>query len=809
MVCHWKVQVWDEQDAPSRWSEAAFWSVGLLHAEDWSASWIGLKDDTDRAMDLLPLPRYLRKKFVLQTRPARATAYVTAAGVYQLRLNGDRVGNHLLAPEWTNYHKRIQYDTLDITKTLLPGRNVVGAVLSNGWYCGLWQNWPPKIGIWGKHPYLLLQIEIEYPDGRSERIVSDASWRGMTDGPIRFAGIYEGETYDARKEMPGWDKPGFVQELWRPVVNSSSDPDFKVGRLIWQRSEPIQEREPLVPGAVTEPKPGVYVFDMGQNMVGWCRVRVNLPRGSEISLLHNEMLNPEGTVYMDNLHAGRLSTGDRQILRYTGKGGGMQIYEPHFTYMGFRYVELRGFTKKPEKEMLTGITFGTSSETVGSFTCSHPLVNRLAQNIQWSLRGNLMSIPTDCPSRDERCGYAGDAEFIMPTAVYNLNMAAFLNKWLVDLCEDSQRAEGGFADMAPDYGAGDSQNVGWADGGIICPYLAFRTYGDRRVLRDHYPAMKRYVQMLIDTSHGHTRGPDHVGLGDWLNLGGNASDAVIGTAYYAYIISIMTEIADALGEHEDAAAFWDRANQITQAFIETFVDREGRIKESSQTGYALAFAMGLVPPYLHQQMSDQFVQSLVALNNHLATGLMGTSHLLTGLHVAGRDDWASRLLLTETFPSWLFEVKQGATTIWERWDGWRPEHGFQSPTMNSFNHYALGSCGEYLYSVIGGIRQASPGYQQIVLRPTCIDDFEWATASYKSINGLIRCAWNKKGNDLSISVTVPPNTTATIVLPIAADKELFESGTPIAQAEGLKLKSSGNGVATLEAGSGRYEFVLR
>jgi alpha-L-rhamnosidase len=451
---------------------------------------------------------------------------------------------------------------------------------------------------------------------------------------------------------------------------------------------------------------------------------------------------------------------------------------------------------------------------VGSFTCSHESVNRLVQNVQWSLRGNLMGVPTDCPSRDERCGYTGDSEFIMPTAVYNMNLAAFLSKWLVDVCEDSQYADGGFSDMAPDYmatavpdfKAQDNENVGWGDGGIISPYIMFKTYGDVRVLRDHYPAMQRYAKMLIDTSIGYTRGPDRVGHGDWLHLGGNASDVILGTIYYAYIFMLMAEIAQVLDKTEDAIAYRHRATEISRTFVETFVEPTGRIKDSSQTGYALVFAMGLVPSSMQEKMSQHFAESLAAFNYHLATGLMGTSHLLTGLHAAKRDDLASRLLLTESFPSWLYEVNQGATTIWERWDGWTPDKGFQWSGMNSFNHYALGSCGEYLYSTVGGIRAGAPGYKHIIVCPTCIEGFDWATTEYKSIQGFIRCAWKKSGDHLDVSVAIPPNTTAAIHLPTSDVHCILESGKSILHAQDLRLESAGHGVTVVNVGSGRYEF---
>jgi len=421
----WKVRVWNRRDQPSAWSQPSFWSMGFLQPDDWRAKWIGGEESPAPPPEQTATPRYLRTEFMVGRHLRRATLYATALGLYELRLNGRRVGDALLAPEWTDYRKRVQYQTYDVTRRLLTGTNVWGAILGNGWYCGHWQMWKSKLlSLYGSQPFLRAQLELEYADGSRGRVCTDESWRGTTDGPLRCSGIYEGETYDARKEMPGWDAGGFDPQRWRSV--SVTNPG--AAQLVWQRSEPICVTEELKPVSVKEPKPGVYVFDLGQNLAGWCRLRVRESAGTTVTLKCNEMLNPEGTVYMDNLHAGHLSRGDRQMIRYTCRGGGEEFYEPHFTYQGFRYVEVAGLSRRPTANFLVGRVFHTGFQRVGDFRCSNEWLNRLARNIQWSQRANTMGVPTDCCQRDERCGYTGDMNFFMPTAVYNFGVAAFFNR---------------------------------------------------------------------------------------------------------------------------------------------------------------------------------------------------------------------------------------------------------------------------------------------------------------------------------------------------------------------------------------------
>jgi len=811
MDCHWKVRVWDKDGKASDWSKPASWSMGLLDAGDWQAHWIGLEQadeakvpvqtstaDDGTSGDRLPVARNLRKSFDIDKSVRRATAYVTALGLYELRLNGARVGDHLLAPEWTNYHKRVLYQTYDVTAQVRHGRNAMGVILGNGWYCGNWQHWQAKLKpIYGDQPYAKVQLEIESADGSVQTVVSDGSWRGTTNGPLRMSGIYEGETYDARQDMPGWDTASFDDMAWRAVTVATP----MAGALVWQRGEPIRATQELKPVALTEPKPGVYVFAFDQNMVGWCRFSFRGKAGQTVELQHGEMRNPDGTVFTGNLCV--VSQHRVQLERYTFRGDGVETFEPHFTYHGFQYVEVRGLQEKPSLGSLTGVVFHSACPEVGRFTCSEPLLDRLAQNILWSQRGNYMGVPTDCPQRNERCGYTGDAQFFMRAAVYNMDVSAFFSRWLVDVCENAQMPDGHFADHAPTFGPGDGPNIGWSDAGIICPYEIYRNYGDTRVIREHYAAMKRKLDWLDKESRDFLF-TGKVGNGDWLSNGGGADKEVIGTAYAAFDFRLMAEMADAIGEKKDAARFRDRADRIAAAFAKAYIDADGRIKGSSQSGYALAFTMGLVPAPLQEKMTGCFVDEVRRFDWHPRTGFIGTPRLLPGLHLAGRDDAAYKLLLTRTAPSWLYPVSIGATTIWEQWvawDGVTPQGG-----MNSLNHYSFGAVGEYLFGMVGGIQPARPGFKSIRIQPVIRDGLTWAKCSYDSIHGRILSNWKREGSRLTMEVTIPANTTATVYVPAKDAAGVTESGKPAAKAAGVKFLRMENGAAVYEVGSGTYRF---
>lgn len=800
--CFWKVRIWDDSKKPTQWSSPSAWTMGLLKPDDWGGHWIGVHSETD-SPEQLATPRYMRRPFSVNAQIRRATAYVTALGLYELRLNGQRVGNHLLAPEWTNYFKRVQYQTFDVTSMVRTGKNALGVILGNGWYSGGWQQWKSQLKpIYGNQPFLRLQLEIELSDGQKEIVESDEKWRGTDTGPLRFSGIYEGESCDARKDFPGWDTAAFVENSWRPIDIGHP----KVGSMVSQRSEPIEETQQVAPISVKEPKPGTYVFDLGQNLAGWTKFRVKEAAGTAVMMQFNEVLNPDGTVYMDNLHAGHLSTGDRQIDRYICRGSGEEVFEPHFTYHGFRYVQVTGLTKRPDVKSLSGIVFHNAFRKVGTFSCSNPTLNRLALNIQWSQRSNMMGVPTDCCQRDERCGYTGDGQFFAPTAVYNFDVAAFFNKWLVDVCEDSQMPGGWFADHAPTFGPGNGWNVGWSDAGIICPYIIWQTYGDTKVIREHYAAIKRNLALLKETSPSllHKK---RVGNGDWLNLGGGASDEVIGTAYDAYDFKLASEMAEAIGERSDAREYGARSRAIAKAFVTEYVNPDGSIKDSSQTGFALAFTMGLVPENLKSKMADQFVSEVKRFDWHLATGFIGTPRLLPALHLAGKDDVAYRLLLQETYPSWLYPVKLGATTTWERWDGWLPNKGFQDSGMNSFNHYSFGSVGEYMYANVGGIRPETPGYKVFRIQPEIGNGLDWANVSFESIHGKIVSDWKVSGATITMDIEVPANTTAIVCVPAKNRSSVKVAGSIAELHRSVAYLRREGPNAVFQVESGRYQFT--
>ena len=801
--CFWKVRIWDRNGKVSGWSKPASWTMGLLDAADWKAKWIGVNDPSPTEW---ARPRYLRKSFTTKKAVRRAMVYVTALGLYELRLNGKRVGDHLLAPEWTNYNKRVQYQTYDVTRIIHTGSNAIGALLGNGWYSGGWQKWKEKLtAIYGSEPLFLAQLEIEFSDGTHQLMVSDGSWRGTADGPLQFAGIYEGVTYDAHKEFRGWDTPIFNDSKWSAVTTPQAGKDSKIGKLAAQRGNPIRVTQEIKPVSVNEPKPGVYVYAFDQNIVGWCRFKFHGKAGETVELQHGEMRNPDGTVFLGNLTV--VSKHRIQLDQYTFKGNQEEIFEPNFTYHGFQYVEVRGLKEKPNLQDLTGVIFHSDCPEVGEFTCSEPLLNRLAKNILWSQRGNYMGVPTDCPQRNERCGYTGDAQFFMRAAVYNMDVSAFFSRWLVDVCEEAQMPDGHFADHAPTFGPGDGPNIGWSDAGIICPYEIYRTYGDTRIIREHYAAMKRNLDWLTRESKDYLF-TGKVGNGDWLSNEGGASKEVIGTAYSAFDFRLMAEMADAIGEKEDASHFRDRAGKITQAFSTAYIDQEGGIKQSSQSGYALAFTMGLVPPSLKEKMTERFTGEVSRFDWHPRTGFIGTPRLLPGLHLAGRDDDAYKLLLNKTAPSWLYPVSIGATTIWERWvawDGKTPQGG-----MNSLNHYAFGAVGEYLFRMIGGISEEMPGYQRIRIEPVIREGLTWANTSYNSVHGKICTAWKVNGSELELNVTIPANTTATIFVPANDATDVTESGKPTVIAEGVKFlrMDNGNAVYTVESGNYRFQSLL-
>jgi alpha-L-rhamnosidase len=737
--------------------------------------------------------RYLRKSFNLKSPVRQAVLYASALGLYEIRLNGQRVGDHVLAPDWTDYRQRVRYQAYDVTAMVKPGDNALGALLANGWFSGKLGNGAHQ--FFGKVPALLAQLEVIYADGRTERIGTDASWKSHAS-PILASDFMLGEDYDARLEVKGWDQPGLDDSKWIPTAVR----DESSRKLDAQVMEPVRKISEIRPKAVSEPKPGCWTYDLGQNMVGVVRLKVSAPAGTKVTLRHAERLNPDGSLYTKNLR------GAPSVDHYICKGGGVETWQPLFTFHGFQYVELTGLAGKPDLDAVTGIVIASDTPPVGEFVCSDARINQLQSNIVWGQRGNYLSVPTDCPQRDERLGWMGDAQVFIRTATYNADVAAFFTKWMVDV-DDGQTPEGSFADVSPNT-MGVNGVPAWGDAGVICPWTIYEVYGDKRMLERHLPAMTKWIEYMLAHSTGLIRDKDRGNdYGDWLSIGADTPKDLIGTAYFAYSTRLVAKSCHALGRMAEAHKYEQLFQDIKAAFNKRYVSPDGRIRGNTQCVYAMALKFDLLPAELRPRAAQYLEDDIKAKGNHLSTGFVGVSYLLPVLTQADKTDTAYGLLLQDTFPSWLFSVKHGATTIWERWDGWTPEKGFQDPGMNSFNHYSLGSCGEYLFGYVGGIRPASPGFKTILIDPVIQDGLNWAKTRYASIQGPIATAWKREGKHLALEVVIPANTTATICIPAAGLASVTEGGKPVASAPGVQFLRMEKGRAMFEVGGGTYQFT--
>jgi alpha-L-rhamnosidase len=741
---------------------------------------------------------YLRKDFTLTKPVAKARLYATALGLYELHLNGKRVGDHIFAPDWTDYSKRVRYQDYDVTSMVKPGANTWAGFLGNGWYAGHIGNGGYQ--AWGKVPALFAQLEVTYQDGSVERIVTDGSWK-THPGPITSADFMLGENYDAQLEIPGWDEPGLDTSTWTPA-SERAEASREIDAQIDQPVRETAERHPKLLKQVN----GRWIYDLGQNMVGFVRLKVSEPKGTVITLRHAEMLAADGTIYTANLR------GAPSIDTYTCRGGGVETWQPHFTFHGFRYIEISGLKEQPPEGALTGIVIGTDFPRTGEFASSYAPINQLQSNIQWGMRGNYLSVPTDCPQRDERMGWMGDAEVFCRTATYNGDVAAFFTKWMVDV-DDAQKDDGEFTDVSPSpqgQGGGNGGVPAWGDAGVIIPVTIYRMYGDTRILQKHLANMKRWVDWCQAHStnliRDHDRGPDY---GDWLSQGEDTPKDLIGTAFFGYSTGLLAEACDAVGD-VDAPKYHQLFNDIKAVFTQKYVQPDGHMTGDTQSGYAMAVRFNLVSDDLKPKIAQLLADNIARHQDHLTSGFVGVSYLLPVLCQYGHVAEAYKLFEQDTFPSWLFSVKNGATTIWERWDGWRPDKGFQNPGMNSFNHYSLGSCGEWMYDTVAGIDldPAAPAFKHIIIHPTPGGTLTEADAIYDSINGEITTKWTLHGSAFALHVTIPINTTAKIDFPAMDDPNtLREDGKGLAI---RVIRNPGQPVRTsVDVGSGDYNFTCQ
>jgi alpha-L-rhamnosidase len=807
----WKVRVWDEDQTVSGWSDPAWFEVELDPAEGWRACWIGLArapeevrpptepgppDMLSRALDPAP---YLRRAFQVGQPAASARLYVTALGLYEARLNGSRIGDAVLAPGWTDYNQRIPYQTHDVTRLLTGGENVIGAVLADGWYSGFFGFDAKRAGAhYGSAPEFLAQLVITFADGTEQWVVTDERWQAAF-AAVRHADLLMGERHDLRLEPGGWDRPGFGATGWRPVRCRERD-----GRpLVADPGPPIRVTEGIAPRRVTRDADGRHIVDFGQNLPGWVRIRAGGPAGTRIRVRHAEVLADDGGLYTENLRTARQT--DEFIT-----GGGAEVLEPRFTVHGFRYAEITGYPGDLDPAGVMACVVHSDIARAGSFESSQDWLNQLVRNIDWGQRGNFISVPTDCPQRDERLGWLGDAQIFARTACYNRDVAAFFAKWMDDVA-DAQLPSGSFTDVAPRLTFTGPGAPAWADAGVIVPWTMYQMYGDTGLLQRHYAAMTAWMDLLERTNPGYLRSRDlGKSYNDWLAPGDDETPAeLLATAYWAHDAALMAEIADAVGRPGDAAGYRALWSKIRSAFADAFVAADGQIASGSQTAYVLGLHMRLIPDELRTAAAARLVEAIRRADWHLTTGFVGVGYILPVLSSSGHTSVAYRLLGQDSAPSWRYMIDHGATTIWERWDGWTRERGFQSAWMNSFNHYALGSVGEWLYRFVLGIdlEPGTAGFGRLILRPHPGGGLGRVAGSYRSVRGPVATAWERSGGRFTFRAELPPNVTASVRVPSADPAAVRDAEGRAPSAVAGFPGAHGAQEAVFEVGSGRHEFA--
>ena len=856
---HWNLQVWDRAGVESVWSEPATFSLGLLDAAEWKGQWISIRDDAPLHAEPgklhLPPARHYRKPFVTAKPVKRAVLHGTALGLVDWSIDGRRVTEDLFEPGWADYHRRVHARTHDVTGLVAkPGPHCLGAVVADGWYAGyvgyglLVGYGPHKTGrsIYGKTPAILCQLEIEYADGTRERIVTDPSWHVTDAGPIREADFLMGEAYDARRELAGWDTPSHVEDetLWRAAVPAEANavekaPFFEPGlsrevtvgfvkpaAIVAYAAPPVRVTEELAAQRMTEPQPGVFVFDMGQNFAGVGQLKVTAPAGTELKLRYGEMLHRDGRLMTENLRKARATD------TYVCKGGGVEIWTPRFTYHGFQFVEVSGLPAgtPPPLDTVTGLAVHNDTPLVGRFACSDDLLTRFWRNTRWTQRANFIEVPTDCPQRDERLGWMGDAQAYARTATFNADVAAFFTKWIEDVRE-AQRREGPDAGAYPDYcpypfahgKPGATFGTAWTDAGVICPWTMAMVYRDRRLVERHWDSMTAFMdwRLRLDPKlEGVAAGNQ---WGDWLNVNEATPTAYLDLCYHAQSARMMTQMAFMLGKADEGAAYRRRFEALAESFRRRHLRDDGTVNVDTQTACVLALEMGLVPEDRAAAVANQLAARIETNGFRMATGFLGTKSILPALSAHGHHDLACRLFQSRSFPSWGYEVEQGATSVWERWDGFTKEHGFEGATgknnaaMNSFSHYAFGSVMEWGFRTLAGIDTIDPAYARIRIRPRPPTPgsnperavIDWVKADYDSPRGPVESHWRRIDGGIEMEVRIPANATAVVHVP-AEDAATVTEGPHEAVASGrtpgVKLLEAGRGEVVLEVGSGAYRF---
>jgi len=788
--CFWKIRSWDKDGRVLPWSEVASWDMGLLGAGDWRAQWIGRTTNVEEH----PAPMF-RRELTLDGHIKRARIYICGLGYYELYVNGRKIGDQLLDPGYTRYDRRDLYVTHDVTSLLNRGKNAIGIVLGNGWFNAQTKAvWKFDQAPWREAPRLLLSLVVEYTDGRTDFIGSDGTWKTST-GPILFDSIYGGEDYDARREIPGWNKPGFDDSGWQPALIV----DAPKGELAAQMMPPIKADGIIKPVKLMEPKPGVFVFDMGQNFAGYTSLSVKGPAGTEIKLRHGERLFPDGTLDVDNI--GEFvrqtdKTQQYQTSEYILKGGGTETWHPSFTYYGFQYVEMTGFPGRPTLDSLRGVFTHSAVPTAGTFECSNPLLNKIWRAAGWSYLSNLQGIPTDCPQR-EKNGWTGDAQLAAEQGIYNFMPAAVYTKWINDL-GDEQRPTGELPGIVPTsgWGYGGCNGPAWTSAFELMPYYLYEYYGDAKPLCEHYAGLKLNVDYLTSRA---VNGIVNIGLGDWAPFKTQTSADIVETAYYYRDAQIVALAATLLGKTEDATRYGQLAKQIKKDFNAKFFNAgSGTYGNGSQTSLSCALYQGLVEPENEERILQNLAANIGENKNHIDTGILGAKYILNALTDHGRTDIAYQMATQKDLPSWGWWIEQGATTLWEEWDG-----------TSSRNHIMFGDISAWFYKALAGINAdpTAPGFKHFFIRPQPVGDLTFVKAEYNSVHGKIVSDWNIKNDRFILHVVVPPNTGATICVPNAKLTDVSEDGHPATTAPGVISSSQTGNAATFEVQSGEYNFA--
>ncbi|MGV8090676.1 MAG: glycoside hydrolase family 78 protein [Mangrovibacterium sp.] len=810
--CYWKVRIWTG-NSESEWSIPAKFSMGLLYYKDWTGRWIGFDHpfpwDREEKFSRLSA-RYFRKEFAIQKEVRSAKVYIIGLGLYELYLNGRRIGDQVLAPAPTDYSKNVKYNVFDVTEELISGNNAIGVVLGNGRYYTMRQAEKPyKIKTFG-YPKLLLQLELSYTDGTSETVKTDNSWKGTADGPIRTNNEYDGEEYDARKEMPGWSSAGFDDNAWLHA-EYVQEPQ---GEFEAQMNPPVKVMKTIQPVSVTEIRPGVFILDMGQNMAGWLWMRVRGKSGDQVTLRFAEILNERGELATANLRDAKATD------VYTLKGGGDETWEPSFVYHGFRYAEISGYPGRPSAQDFEGRVVYDDLETAGYFKTSNELINRIYENAWWGISGNYKGMPVDCPQRNERQPWLGERATGAYGESFIFGNALLYAKWLTDI-RNAQRADGSTPDVAPAFWRYYSDNMTWAGTYLMVADMLLRQFGDIRIIEQHYPHMKRWLKYMQERYMNDEFIMTKDSYGDWCpppatieeGRGKNANrkypSMLISTAYHYYYLQLMQKFARLTGHEEDISAYASLAEKVRSAFNRKFFNvRNNYYGQNSLTDNLLPYAFGLVPPEYRKQIFQTITDLIEIKNNgHLSTGMIGTQWLMRTLTENGRADLAYRIATNKTYPGWGYMVGNGATTIWELWNG-----NTAAPNMNSHNHVMmLGDLIIWFYENLAGIKsdETFTGFKKVIMKPEPVKGLDFVDASYQSPYGLIKSAWKRKDGLFIWNIVIPANSRAEIYIPAGSLKDIRESDKALSGPDQIQFLRMEGDRAVFGIGSGEYHFVSK